>query len=148
MSLDVYLTMPGQPQTYEARIFVREDGQTRNLTREEWAARFPDREPVTFTEEETDTVYSANITHNLNKMADEAGIYKALWRPEECGITVAAQLIEPLERGLALLQSDPSRFQAFNPDNGWGTYEGLVRFVQDYLVVARRYSDAEVSVSR
>ena len=26
-------------------------------------------------------VYGANITHNLGKMAAEAGIYEALWRP-------------------------------------------------------------------
>ena len=32
-------------------------------------------------------VFSANITHNLGKMADEAGIYKALWRPDEVEIT-------------------------------------------------------------
>ena len=26
-------------------------------------------------------MYNANITHNLGKMAEEAGIYEALWRP-------------------------------------------------------------------
>ncbi len=34
-------------------------------------------------------VYISNVTHNLNKMAGEAGIYEALWRPEEIGITHA-----------------------------------------------------------
>jgi len=42
------------------------------------------------------TVYDANITHNLGEMADEAGVYKHLWRPEEIGLTKAAELIEPL----------------------------------------------------
>ena len=28
-------------------------------------------------------VFTANITHNLTKMADSVGVYKALWRPEE-----------------------------------------------------------------
>lgn len=28
-------------------------------------------------------VYAANVTHNLNRMADAAGIYLPLWRPEE-----------------------------------------------------------------
>lgn len=46
-------------------------------------------------------VYDANITHNLNTMAEEAGIYKHLWRPEELGITKAKDLIEPLAEGLA-----------------------------------------------
>ena len=31
--------------------------------------------------EGVETVYCANITHNLNVMAGKAGIYEALWRP-------------------------------------------------------------------
>lgn len=93
-------------------------------------------------------IYGANITHNLNKMAAEAGIYEHLWRPEEIGITTAAQLIEPLRAGLALLKSDPARFEAFNPSNGWGSYEGLVSFVERYLEACEEAPDAEVSVSR
>jgi hypothetical protein len=26
-------------------------------------------------------VYNANITHNLGKMAEKAGLYETLWRP-------------------------------------------------------------------
>jgi len=44
--------------------------------------------------------YEANVTHNLNKMAMEAGIYEYLWRPDEIGITKAGRLIEPLSKGL------------------------------------------------
>lgn len=93
-------------------------------------------------------VYKRNITHNLNKMADEAGIYKHLWRPEEIEVTKAEQLIEPLAAGLALLQSHPDRFKAFNPSNGWGSYEGLVYFVQEYLEACRENPDADIRVSR
>jgi hypothetical protein len=93
-------------------------------------------------------VYSANITHNLNKMADEARIYKHLWRPDEIGITKAEQLIEPLRAGLELLVSDPERFKKFNPANGWGDYEGLVKFVQDYLSSCEENPDAEIEISR
>ena len=49
--------------------------------------------------EEGEKIYWANITHNLNKMAGEAGIYEALWRPEEIGVKVAADLIPILEKG-------------------------------------------------
>ncbi len=94
------------------------------------------------------TVYSRNITHNLNKMADEAGIYKHLWRPDEIGITKAEQLIEPLRSGLELLKSDPERFKKFNPANGWGNYENLVEFVQDYLSSCEENPDAEIEISR
>jgi hypothetical protein len=93
-------------------------------------------------------VYSSNITHNLGRMAEEAGIYKHLWRPEEIGITTASQLVEPLSVGLVLLKSDPPRFKAFNSPNGWGLYEHFVPFVETYLEACRENPDAEVSVSR
>lgn len=93
-------------------------------------------------------VYWANITHNLNKMADAAGIYKHLWRPDEIGITKAAQLIEPLREGLALLKSDPEKFEQYNSSNGWGLYEHFVPFVEKYLAACEEHPDADVKVSR
>ena len=93
-------------------------------------------------------VYSANITHNLGSMAREAGIYEALWRPEEIGITTAAQLIGPLTVGLALLKADPPRFEALNSPNGWGLYEHFVPFVERYLEACKENPDAAVSVWR
>lgn len=65
-------------------------------------------------------------------MAVEAGIYEHLWRPDEIGITKAAQLIAPLRDGLERLMTDPERYKKLNPSNGWGDYEGLVAFVADY----------------
>lgn len=148
MSLDVYLTLPGAKVTIEARIFIREDGQNKEITRAEWNARFPGREPYTLTSDANEEVYSANITHNLNAMAAEAGIYEALWRPEEVGIAKAEQLIAPLRAGLALLLDKPEHFHQFNPKNGWGNYEGLVQFVTDYVATCAAYPTADVSVSR
>jgi hypothetical protein len=81
-------------------------------------------------------------------MANAAGIYHCLWEPDEIGITKASQLIDPLRDGLATLQSDTDRFREFNPSNGWGTYEGLVRFVAGYLEACQKYPEALVSVSR
>lgn len=94
------------------------------------------------------TIYDANITHNLNKMAEEAGIYKHLWRPEEIGITKAQQLVAPLREGLSLLRSDPERFKKFDPENGWGDYSGLVNFVRSYLSACEENPSATVSVNR
>lgn len=93
-------------------------------------------------------VFSRNITHNLGPMAKEAGIYQHLWRPDEIGITKASQLIEPLAKGLALLESEPERFKALNPSNGWGDYGGLVEFVGKYLGACRQFPDGDVSVWR
>lgn len=146
MSLDVYLSIPGCQSPTRQVIFVREDGQTKEISREEWDRLYPGREPVTV--DTTDEVYSANITHNLTDMADAAGIYKVLWRPEGIGITKARQLIEPLSAGLAALEKFPVKFRAYNPPNGWGTYEGLVRFVREYLSACKEYPHADVRASR
>jgi hypothetical protein len=148
MSLDVWLTMPGEMRRYESRIFVRDDGQTKEISREEWDKRFPGREPVVLLERETNEVFSANITHNLGKMADAAGIYQHLWRPEELGITKARDLIEPLRKGLALLLSDRPRFEKFNAPNGWGLYQNFVPWVEKYLCACEAYPDADIGVSR
>lgn len=93
-------------------------------------------------------VFEYNITHNLNTMAEDAGIYKHLWSPEEIGITHASQLIEPLTKGLELLRSDRERFEKFNPENGWGNYDDLVEFVENYLIACIKNPDAKISASR
>lgn len=93
-------------------------------------------------------VFTRNITHNLGAMAKEAGLYEYLWHPEEKGVVKAVDLIIPLSAGLGLLEGNPDYFKQFNPENGWGDYEGLVAFVENYLQACRENPDAEVSVWR
>jgi hypothetical protein len=93
-------------------------------------------------------VFDRHITHNLGKMAEEAGIYEVLWRPEEIGINKASDMIPFLEKGLETLKSDPERFKEFNPENGWGSYEGLLVFAVDTLAACKEHPDARVSASR
>ena len=93
-------------------------------------------------------VFSANITHNLNRMAEEAGIYECLWRPEEVSIEKAADLIEPLCSGIALMESDPDRFRKLEAKNGWGTYDQFLPWLRNYLAACRENPDAEICVSR
>lgn len=147
MSLDVYLESPCVIHK-PAAIYVRENGAVREISREEWNEKYPGREPVMVESSETHEVFSRNITHNLNKMAAEAGIYEALWRPEEIGITTAEQLIDRLQAGIKWLEAKPDFFKQFNPSNGWGNYEGLVDFVRDYLKACKEHPKAIVRVSR
>lgn len=93
-------------------------------------------------------LFSANITHNLNRMAEAAGIYEALWRPDESGMAKAADIIAPLRAGLALLKSDPPRFEAFNASNGWGLYEHFVPWVEQCLAACEANPGATIRVSR
>jgi hypothetical protein len=163
MSLDVYLTLGKSEiensyfnEKVGSGIFIREEGSTKEISREEWDRRYPGEEPVTVKyEEDKDNehhdeieVFTANITHNLGKMANEAGIYIALWRPEEKEVERASELIRPLSVGLDKLRSNPKRFKRLNPPNGWGDYEGLVDFVSRYLKACIKFPDAKVSVWR
>ena len=104
-------------------------------------------EGKTYTEDD-EQVYYANITHNLGKMAGEAGIYQALWRPKKIGKTKASEIIDLLEKGLADLKARPEHFEIFNSTNGWGVYEDFVLFVEKYLEACKEYPDAVIEVSR
>lgn len=101
-----------------------------------------------YLEENGNTVFSRNITHNLNKMARAAGIYEVLWRPDENGITKAHQCIEPLSAGLLELVRNRAKYETYNSPNGWGMYEHFVPFATAVLTACCDYPDADVSVSR
>lgn len=92
--------------------------------------------------------FSCNITHNLAGMAREAGVYQALWRPDEISLTKASELIPILEAALVKLESDPSFYSRYNPPNGWGSYDGLVGFVREYLEACIAHPNASIEVSR
>lgn len=93
-------------------------------------------------------VYEGNITHNLIYMADKAGLYDYLWQPGEKGIQIANDLIEPLEKGLKELTSNPEVYKIYNPINGWGNYEVLVSFVGSYLKACKENLEAEIYIWR
>ena len=100
------------------------------------------------------SVYSNNITHNLGKMADAVvlsngnTLYQVMWRPEERGWKFARDIAELLDEGWNILLSEPETFKKFNPENGWGSYEGLCNFVYNYRNACWDNPDAELRVSR
>ena len=96
----------------------------------------------------SDECFSQNITHNLTEMADEAGIYGIVWRPEENGITTAQQLIEPLRKAIADMKADPERFKKHNASNGWGLYKHFLPWLEKYLQACEEMPDATIEVSR
>lgn len=98
--------------------------------------------------EEQELLYEGNVTHNLGEMADKAGIYQALWRPEEIEAKHAKDIVDIVEKGLADLKARPEYFNQFNAPNGWGTYERFVPFVSKYLEALKEYPNAEIEISR
>lgn len=103
---------------------------------------------VTLTRVQKTSIFEQNITHNLCAMAKEAGIYMHLWRPDELRITKAGELILPLKKGLKLMKSNPKRFKALNPENGWGSYDRFVPWIERYIEACEDYPYADVEVSR
>jgi hypothetical protein len=93
-------------------------------------------------------VCDVNITHNLGEMAEAAGIYYALWRPEEKGYILAKDIISVLEEGLKKLKKSPKKYKKFDSPNGWGLYEHFVPFVEEVLSACKQYPNAEIRVSR
>ena len=102
-----------------------------------------------------------NITHNLGTMASEVKLYDTLWRPYKLltdftdedmrqyeYMPLAEDLIPFVEIGLKKLKADPDKYKKFNPSNGWGTYEGLVRFTEKYLQILKDFPDSHIRVSR
>jgi hypothetical protein len=116
---------------------------------------------------ENEELYWANITHNLGKMADEAGIYEALWRPYrlhknykhfdiyedeidfEQSVTIYAKdIVKIVEKGLKKLIDKPDYYAKFNSPNGWGTYENFVPWIERYLEALKEYPISKVLVDR
>jgi hypothetical protein len=93
-------------------------------------------------------VLDVNITHNLNTMADAAGIYKALWRPEEIGAERAKDVADLLRVGLVNLKASPWKYVQYNDEDGWGTYEQFIPFVEEVLEACDQYPSARIRVSR
>lgn len=113
-------------------------------------------------------VYSANITHNLGKMADEAGLYEALWRPhrlkpgynipednhkaeweyEDNNPVRAHEIIEIIEKGLEDMKARPKHYEKFNSSNGWGMYHDFVPWIERYLAALKEFPESEVVCDR
>lgn len=144
MSLDLYIESKTPVLHKGTGVYVRENGETKELlTKEEVLKHFPDANPddIQETISETEEYFHINITHNLTEMAGECVIkgtcsskkshitlYDLMWHPEEnLGIVFPTlSYLLDLETCYDRLFHNPDFFKKYNPDNGWGTYEGLV----------------------
>ena len=82
------------------------------------------------------------------ELSNGATLYHVLWRPDECGWKYARDIGDLLHEAYNILISDPEKYKEYNPENGWGSYEGLVDFVYDYRAACWDYPEAELRISR
>lgn len=115
MSLDFYIRVP------EKRSYYRSGGKTLPM------AEYDD----CFTRCHVD-----NITHNLGEMArhtpvsDTLTLYNVLWRPEESGLTTTDDIVDLVAEGVRYMITHKDDLIKYNPDNGWGDYDGLLEFAK------------------
>ena len=101
---------------------------------------------------------SFNITHNLGLMADHCKLYEPLWRPyrlfniseddEYDTVILAKDIIEYVKTGLDILRKDKKNLLQYEPDNGWGSYQGLLDFTERYLECLTKHKNAKIRISR
>ena len=92
-------------------------------------------------------VFDSNITHNLGKMAKEAGIYEALWHPDRINAVYAKDIVNILYKGYCELNCNPEKYEHFNAPNGWGTYEHFLPFVEEVHNACMKYPNAKIVTS-
>ena len=92
-------------------------------------------------------VHWQNITHNLNKIASEAGIYNCLWHPDKAEIKKAMHLIKPLTQAIADMKDRPDHYKKFDAENGWGTYDDFLPWLECLLKACINNPSADVRVS-
>ena len=96
-----------------------------------------------------ETLFSCSITHNLRVMAQAVELYLPLWHLDECAhIKHAKDLVPILSRGINVLKKDPTYYQKFDAENGWGTYNDFVPCLEALLEACNMFPKALIEVSR
>ena len=88
-------------------------------------------------------VYDGNFTHNTTPMWKEAGIYDALYNSAE---KTAEEVLPALEKGLKDMQDNPEKYEAMDPENGWGKYEDAMPFLEKLVKAFKEYPDGKIGV--
>lgn len=83
-------------------------------------------------------------TYNVNPMYSRAmnikGLTKAL-NDKKC-----KKVIKILQQGIIAMGGDPDTYKAMNPKNGWGDYEGALRFLERIYSKCGEYPNYKIKV--
>lgn len=161
MSLDLYIISKTPVLHRGTGVYIRENGETKELsTKQEVLTYFHDMNPDTIEEKtyEDNDYFHINITHNLVTMANKCKVhgtcnynfdsavvtlYDLMWHPEDnLNITTPnMDYLEDIVTCYRKLLEKPDYFKKFNPNNGWGTYEQLVKRTKEYISALTSISD-------
>lgn len=160
MSLDLYIISEKPVKKKGTGIFIRESGESRELVTQEEVDKYFPGHTADIVEIETCDYWSGNITHNLGQMANNCKIegdmtlYKLLWRPDENGyLKLSEDYLDKLREGRTKLKEQPEYYKKWSPENGWGSYENLLNFVESLISAIEKlnpdtYGEFELYASR
>jgi len=86
-----------------------------------------------------------NITGNVSPMWELAGIYDELYNSDGKKVS---DIIEKLEEGVMYMVRNANKFKPLNPKNGWGSYEGAVKWLWDLIHEIKKYPDGIIEISK
>lgn len=59
----------------------------------------------------------------------------------------AGESVAALEAGVNAMRSNPAEYEAMNPANGWGCYEGALTYLDDLRSACARHPKTTIRVS-
>lgn len=163
MSLDLYIISKTPVLHGSTGVYIKENGWLKELeTKEEVLKHFPDTNPDDIKEVsyENYEYLHINLTHNLTEMASQCRIissfnynpdvesdvvtlYDLLWYPKD-NLNIEVPTLDYFNDVVACyrkLLENPKFFKQYNPANGWGSYEGLVKKTKEYISALINISD-------
>lgn len=54
------------------------------------------------------------------------------------------EILPHIEGIIRIMESDPNRFKAMNPENGWGNYEGALKWMKEIRIAILLSPDAAI----
>lgn len=92
---------------------------------------------------ESDVGFDNNYTSNMFPMLKKAGFD---W--DEIQNRPTTEALPKLERLIDAMKADPQGYKALNPPNGWGDYDGFLRYLERMALWCRNRPDGYIEVSR
>lgn len=105
---------------------------------------------------EEDREWVANITHNMNKMAqrifvseNKETLYDYVWRPEELYKEIYTnEMKNVLTKGICIMISKRKSLLRYEPENGWGSYDSFLKFLIEYKKACEDHPGYIIEASR
>lgn len=92
---------------------------------------------------QTHDLWSGNVTHNLVPMWQKAGVYEALYKNDG---KKAKDVLAVVEQGYKDMLKNKETYVALNPENGWGDFDGALKFIREFYEACVQYPESIISV--